>query len=151
MLAVFPLTTARDRRWWSRCRSLGSPEMSTSFFVRQLKTEAVDLTYTPVVSIATVVKKNCQEGHCISGISFFSLSISCYTAWYSGTDLVCDYVVTFCKGVHNCCVPYNTRLLPLYQGFRVRPSGLFYLPSGQRAQALIRKGQRGDQCGSMIV
>ena len=23
MLAVFPLTAARDRRWWSHCRSLG--------------------------------------------------------------------------------------------------------------------------------
>ena len=25
MLAVFPLTTARDRRWWSHCRSQGVP------------------------------------------------------------------------------------------------------------------------------
>ena len=31
-ILVFPLTTARDRRWWSHCRSLWSPEMSTSFF-----------------------------------------------------------------------------------------------------------------------
>ena len=54
MLAVFPLTTARDRRWWSHCRSLGSPEMSTSFFARQLKKRAVDVPYTPVVSIAMV-------------------------------------------------------------------------------------------------
>ena len=53
MLAVFPLTMARDRHWWSHCRSLGSPEMSTSFFARQLKKGAVDLPYTPVVSIAT--------------------------------------------------------------------------------------------------
>ena len=53
MLAVFPLTTARDSRWWSHCRSLGSPEMSTSFFGRQLKKVAVDFPYTPVVSIAT--------------------------------------------------------------------------------------------------
>jgi len=54
MLAVFPLTTARDRCWRSHhCRSLGSPEMSTSFFARQLKKGAVDLLYTPVVSIAT--------------------------------------------------------------------------------------------------
>jgi len=50
---VFPLTTPRDRRWWSHCPSLGSPEMSTSFFARQLKKGAVDLPYTPVVSIAT--------------------------------------------------------------------------------------------------
>jgi len=43
MLVVFPLTTDRDRRWWSHCRSLGSPEMSTRFFARQLKKGAVDL------------------------------------------------------------------------------------------------------------
>jgi len=53
MLAVFPLTMARDRRWWSHCCSLGSPEMSTSFFARQLPMVAVDLPYTPVVLIAT--------------------------------------------------------------------------------------------------
>ena len=37
MLAAFPLTTARDMRWWSHYRSLGSPDMSTSFFARKLK------------------------------------------------------------------------------------------------------------------
>jgi len=47
------MTTARDKHWWSHCRSLGSPEMSTSFFARQLKKGAMDLPYTPVVSIAT--------------------------------------------------------------------------------------------------
>jgi len=35
--------------------------------------------------------------------AFVGLSISCYTAWYSGTD----YVITFCKGVHNCRIPYK--------------------------------------------
>jgi len=53
MLAVFPLTMARDRHWWSHCCSLESPEMLTSFFARQLKKGAVDLPYTPVVSMAT--------------------------------------------------------------------------------------------------
>jgi len=53
MLAVFPLTIARDRCWQSHCCSLGSPAMSTSFFARQFKTGAVDLPYTPVVLIAT--------------------------------------------------------------------------------------------------
>ena len=33
MLTAFPLTTARDRPWWSHWRSLGSPDASTSFFV----------------------------------------------------------------------------------------------------------------------
>jgi len=31
MLAAFPLTTAKDRPWWSHWRSLGSPDISTSF------------------------------------------------------------------------------------------------------------------------
>ena len=65
--------------------------------------------------------------------AFGGLSISCYTAWYSGTD----YVVTFCQGVHNWTVASHTRLLPLYQGFRIRPSGLllsFFRPTGSRTE-----------------
>jgi len=45
MLAAFSLTTARDRHWWSHWRSLGSPDTSTSFFVRPLKKGEVDLPY----------------------------------------------------------------------------------------------------------
>jgi len=56
MLAAFPLTTARDRRWWSHWHSLGLPDTSTSFFARPLKKGAVDLPYIPVVSIATGCK-----------------------------------------------------------------------------------------------
>jgi len=52
MLAAFPLATARDRRWWSHWCSLVSPGTS-SFFEKTLKKGAVDLPYTPVVSIAT--------------------------------------------------------------------------------------------------
>ena len=37
--------------------------------------------------------------------AFVSLSISCYTAWYNHNGT--DYVVTFCKGIHNCHVPYK--------------------------------------------
>jgi len=52
MLAMFPLATAKGRRWWSHWCSLEmeSPDISTSLFVRPLK-GAVDLPYTPVVSI----------------------------------------------------------------------------------------------------
>jgi len=46
------LTTARDRHWWNHCHALGSPEISMNF-LRQFKKGAVDLPYTPVVSIAT--------------------------------------------------------------------------------------------------
>jgi len=57
MLAAFPLTTARDRRWWSHWHPLGSPDTSTRFFARPLKKGAMDLPYTPVVSIATGCKR----------------------------------------------------------------------------------------------
>ena len=38
-------------------------------------------------------------------LAFVSHSISCYTAWYNHNGT--DYVVTFCKGVHNCRIPYK--------------------------------------------
>jgi len=53
MLAAFPLTTARDRRWWSHWCSLGSTDIPTNFFARPLKNGAVDIPYTPVASMAT--------------------------------------------------------------------------------------------------
>jgi len=31
ILAAYPLTTARDRHWWSHWRFQGSPDISTSF------------------------------------------------------------------------------------------------------------------------
>jgi len=48
-----PLTTAMDKRWWHHCHSLGSPDISTNFFARQLKKRALSLPYTPAVSIET--------------------------------------------------------------------------------------------------
>ena len=56
MLATFPLTTTRARRWWRHGRFLGWPDISTSYFARALKKGAVDLPYTAVVSIATGLK-----------------------------------------------------------------------------------------------
>jgi len=56
MLAALPLTTVRDRCWWSHWHSLGLPDTSTSFFARPLKKGAVHLPSTPVVSIATGCK-----------------------------------------------------------------------------------------------
>ena len=40
----------------SQGQTLGLPDASTSFFARPLKKGAVDLPYTPVVSIATGYK-----------------------------------------------------------------------------------------------
>jgi len=44
---------SQGQMWWRHWHSLGSPDTSTSFFARPLKNGAVDLPYTPVVSIAT--------------------------------------------------------------------------------------------------
>jgi len=74
MLAVFPLTMARDRRCWSHCRSLGLPEMSTSFFARQLKKGAVDLLYTPVQNNSALVLRLAQKHiHAV----YFKLELGC--------------------------------------------------------------------------
>jgi len=50
--------------------------------------------------------------------AFFGLIISCFTAWLVA-------LATYWLGAKVCTtVMSHTRLLPLYQGFRVRPSGL---------------------------
>jgi len=48
MLAAFLLTTARNRCWWSHCRSLESPDISMSFFVRLLKKGVANLPYSKI-------------------------------------------------------------------------------------------------------
>jgi len=53
MLAVFPVTTARDRHWWSHCHSLGSPLNVNEFLCKIAQEGGNGLAYTPVVSIAT--------------------------------------------------------------------------------------------------
>ena len=63
--------------------------------------------------------------------AFFGLSISCYTAWYSGTD----YAVTFCKGVHNCRVPYKAPAsVPGFQGQTIGPSSISRQANGLKAE-----------------
>jgi len=74
MLAAFPLTTARDRGWWNNCQSLGSPEISTSFFTRQLQKGAVDLLYTPVDAIASASKQYIIDKEVIVFSAFATLA-----------------------------------------------------------------------------
>jgi len=126
MLRVFPLSTARDRRWWSHCRSLGRPKCQRVSFQDSsrwgsgfaMHTSGFDCHWLKVINVKKVIVFP----------AFVGLSISCYTAWYSGTD----YVVTFCKGVHNCCVPQGSCLYT-----RVKPSGLLLSlvrPKGLKAE-----------------
>jgi len=49
------------------------------------------------------------RGSFIIFLTFVSLSISCCTAWFSGTDYISGL---FCsKDVHNCSVPYVYKAL----------------------------------------
>jgi len=69
--------------------------------------------------------------------AFVGLSISCYTAWYSGTD----YVVTFCKGVHNCRVPYKAPAsVPGVQDQTIEPS-IFRQANGLKDRGETNAGQ----------
>jgi len=61
MLTAFPLTTASDRCWWSHWRSMGPPDISTSFFPRPLKKGAVDMQLV-------------ESGNCFGGHGNFSIS-----------------------------------------------------------------------------
>jgi len=123
MLAAFPLTTARDRRWWSHCRSLGSPDISTRVFARPLKKgwaschthQCLNCNWLKVVIALKVM----------AFLAFCSLSLCSWKAWLS-----CNvFVVTPSKSVHkSTTVASHTRLRPLYQGPNVNPSGLLLHP-----------------------
>jgi len=128
MLAVLPLTTARHRHWCSHFRCLGSPEMSMSFFARQLKKGQWTCHTHQWFRLQLVESSNCQEGHCISDICRSQhqlLHCLAYRHW-----LCCDFLKR-CQYVAS-----HTRILHLYQGFRVRPSGLlsFVRPTGSRTE-----------------
>ena len=74
-----------------------------------IHTSGFDCSWLKVIIVKTVVVFP----------AFVGLSINCYTAWYSGTD----YVVTFCKGVHNCRIPYKAPAsVPGVQGQTIGPS-----------------------------
>ena len=69
--------------------------------------------------------------------AFVGLSISCYTAWYSGTD----YVVTFCKCIHNSRVPYKAAAsVPGFQGQTIGPS-IFRQANGLKDRGETNAGQ----------
>jgi len=69
--------------------------------------------------------------------AFVGLSISCCTAWYSSTD----YVVTFCKGVHNFRVPYKAPAsVPGVQGQTIGPS-IFHQANGLKDRGETNAGQ----------
>ena len=135
MLAVFPLTAARDRHWWSHCRSLGSPEMSTSFFARQLKKGQWTCHTHQWFRLQLVESSNCREGHCISGICRCQHQLlHCFMPGIAALTLT-TYLVTFCKGIHNCRIPYKAPApVPRVQGQTIRLLLSLVKPTGSRTE-----------------
>ena len=70
--------------------------------------------------------------------AFVGFRISCYTAWYSGTD----YVVNFCKGIHNCHIPYKAPAsVPGVQGETIGPSSISCQANGLKDRGETNAGQ----------
>jgi len=71
--------------------------------------------------------------------AFCSLSFCCCSACLAGAVFVVAPTKQ-AKSVHNCCIPYHTRLWPLYQAPKVNPSGLLsspIKPTGSKAQGRL--------------
>ena len=119
MLAVFPLTTARDRRWWSHWRSLDSPDASTSFFVRPLKngsglsihTSGLNCHWLKVVIALEVM----------IFLAFCDLSFCGRKTSLSGIV----FIVALSKSVHSCCVTHQAPpSVPGAQSQAIRPPSI---------------------------
>jgi len=82
ILPVFPLTSARERRWLNHCHSMGSPDISKSCFVRLLKKRGSGLQpYTPVVLISTGLKLFLLGGNYIVDV-YQPLMLQCLSAGF---------------------------------------------------------------------
>jgi len=117
MLAAFPLTTARDERWWNHCRSLESPDISTSFFPRPLKKGVVDLPYI-YTSGFDCDRFKVVIVEVITFSAFSNLSLCCFSAYLSGAA----FTVALSKSVYDCCIPYQALTsAPDSQSQSIRP------------------------------
>ena len=106
MLAAFPLATARDRCWWSHWCSLGSPDTSTSFFVRPLKKGQWTCHTHQWSQLPMFESGNCIGGHDIFGILQPQLLwLQNQPVWQS-----LYRIVALSKSVHNCCVLNKNRI-----------------------------------------
>ena len=98
MLAPFPLITAKIRHWWSHCRSLGSPDLPTSFFPRPL-IKRWWTCHKHQWSQLRLVESSNYWGYCIFGI-LQPLNICCCSACLTGTVCRCPQLL--------CPIPYSS-------------------------------------------
>ena len=82
MLAAFPLTIAKYKRWWSHCHFLGLPDISASYFARQLKKGAVDFAIHTSGFDCNWLKA------IIVKLIIFLAFVCCCTAWFYGADYI---------------------------------------------------------------
>ena len=107
MLAAFPLTTARERRWWSHWHSLGSPDTSTSLFARPLKKGGRWTCHTHKWSqLPLVVSGNWFGGHDIFGIlrpqHLWLQNQPVWQSLYSGPEQKCPQLLRPTPGSGLC-------------------------------------------------
>jgi len=118
MLAVFPLTTARDRRWWNHCHSLGSPDIQVNNFVCEatqkrgggltIHSSGFDCDWLKVVTVKKVIifSAICNLNRCLLG-------------WHclcSGTEQMCPQLLRPIPGL----IHYTTNE-PRTQNQSIRP------------------------------
>ena len=88
LLAVFPLNTARDKRWWNHCRSLGV-SLQGSSKKRQWTCHTHQWFWLQLVE-----SNNCEGGHCIFSICWpWHLLLHClvWQRWlHSGLEQSCS-------------------------------------------------------------
>jgi len=101
MLTVFPLTTARDRCWWSHCASCGYQTCQQVSLRGHSKKEWWTCHTHQWFQLQLVERGNCFEGRGIFGILQPLSLCSCRTC-LSGSV----FVVAPSKSVHDCCIPY---------------------------------------------
>ena len=106
MLAVFPLTTARDRRWWSHWHSLGrQTHQQVSSQDHSKKGQWTCHTHQ-WSQLPLVVSGNCFGGHDNFGILQPQLLwLQNQPVWQS-----LYRIVALSKSVHNCCVLNKNRI-----------------------------------------
>jgi len=75
-------------------------------------------------------------------LAFVGLSVSCYTAWNSGTE----YVVAFSNGIHHCCIRFPYKALATVAsvlGQTIRPSSIHRQANGLQDR---RRPMRVNDC-----
>ena len=138
VLATFPLTTTRDRRWWSHWHSLGSPNTSTSFFMQDHSEKWQWTCQRP--GLARHWLKVVIALEVMVFLAFCNFSLCSRETSLSGNI----FVMVPSKSGHNCCAPYWAWVsVQGTQSQSIWPPSVICQADSQQAPRW-----RGDECRS---